>query len=60
MEAAVVTFKFQDNKDHLKQGLDAKSESTYGKDQLWPKAAQIPNTFFFLSFFHTDGFEEVV
>lgn len=56
LEVAVVTFKFQDNKVHRQHGLDAKSESTYGKDQLWLKAAQIPNVFF-LSFSHTDGFE---
>lgn len=58
LEVAVVTFTFQDNKVHQQHGLDAKSESTYGKDQLWLKAAQIPNIFC-LSFSHTDGFEEV-
>lgn len=63
LEVTTVTFKFQDNKIQLQQAVEqqeAKSESTYGRDDLCLRATQIQNPHFFFFFnFHTDGFEEV-
>lgn len=63
LEVTTVTFKFQDNKIQLQQAVEqqeAKSESTYGRDDLCLRATQSqnPHFFFFLNF-HTNGFEEV-
>lgn len=61
LEVTTVTFKFQDGKIQLQQAVEqqeAKSESTYGRDDLCLKATQIQNSLFFLNL-HTDGFEEV-
>lgn len=50
LEVTAVTFTFQDNKIQLQQAVkqqEAKSEGTYGREDLCLKATQIQNSHFF-------------